>query len=169
MVPAGSGRASADAPQRAVSVEVATAVKKKMPVRLDALGTVTPIASVAVKARVDTEIVGVHFRDGAMVRQGDVLFTLDGRRSRRRSSSVEAVIAGAKAQLEQAPRDVDRYTELVARERHAVGHAQQREDPGQYLRARRRNPTRRSSKICKVQLGYCTSARRSPAASAWPT
>ena len=35
--------------------------------RIDALGTVTPIASVAVKARVDTEIIGVHFRDGAMV------------------------------------------------------------------------------------------------------
>ena len=50
---------------RAVSVEVASAVKKRMPVRLEALGTVTPIASVAIKARLETEIVGVHFRDGA--------------------------------------------------------------------------------------------------------
>src|SRR6266852_7456807 len=73
--------AVAQAPRapRAVSVEVATAVKKKMPVRIDALGTVTPIANVAVKARVDSEIVGVHFRDGAMVRQGDLLFTLASR------------------------------------------------------------------------------------------
>src|SRR5262245_15416827 len=64
---------------RTVPVEVALAEKTKTPVRIDALGTVTPIASVAVKTRVDSEIVGVHFRDGALVRQGDLLFTLDSR------------------------------------------------------------------------------------------
>ena len=100
---------------RAVSVEVASAVKKRMPVRLEALGTVTPIASVAIKARLETEIVGVHFRDGAMVRQGDLLFTLDSRQIEAEIKRVEAVIAGAEAQLEQALRDVARYTELVAR------------------------------------------------------
>jgi len=41
---------------RAVPVEVVTAVKKKVPVRVDLLGTVTPIASVAVKTRVDTQV-----------------------------------------------------------------------------------------------------------------
>ena len=41
---------------RAVPVEVVTAVKKKVPVRIDLLGTVTPIASVAVKTRVDTQV-----------------------------------------------------------------------------------------------------------------
>ncbi|MET0879234.1 MAG: efflux RND transporter periplasmic adaptor subunit [Tardiphaga sp.] len=100
---------------RAVAVEVAPAVRKKMPVRLEALGTVTPIASVAIKARLETEIVGVHFRDGAMVRQGDLLFTLDSRQIEAEIKRVEAVIAGAEAQLEQALRDVARYTELVAR------------------------------------------------------
>jgi multidrug efflux system membrane fusion protein len=100
---------------RAVSVEVAPVVKKRMPVRLEALGTVTPIASVAIKARLETEIVGVHFRDGAMVRQGDLLFTLDSRQIEAEIKRVEAVIAGAEAQLEQALRDVARYTELVAR------------------------------------------------------
>ena len=62
---------------RPVPVEIAKAVRKKVPVRLDALGTVTPIASVALKARVDTTIVGVHFQDGARVTKGDKLFTLD--------------------------------------------------------------------------------------------
>src|SRR5674476_1488527 len=64
-------------PARVVPVDIATAVRKKVPVRLDALGTVTPMASVAIKARVDTAIVGVHFRDGAHVNKGDLLFTLD--------------------------------------------------------------------------------------------
>jgi multidrug efflux system membrane fusion protein len=41
---------------RAVPVEVVTAVKKKVPVRVDLLGTVTPIVSVAVKTRVDIQV-----------------------------------------------------------------------------------------------------------------
>src|SRR5262245_7169078 len=64
---------------RAVAVDVTTAVKKMVPVRIDLLGTVGPIASVAVKTRMDSEIVGVHFRDGANVNRGDLLFTMDSR------------------------------------------------------------------------------------------
>src|ERR1700749_1991417 len=56
---------------RLVPVDVATAVKREVPLRVDLIGTVTPIASVAVKTRIDTEIVGVHFKDGAMVKTGD--------------------------------------------------------------------------------------------------
>jgi len=100
---------------RAVPVDVATAVKKKVPVRIDSLGTVTPIRNVAVKARVDSEIVGVHFSDGATVREGDLLFTLDSRAIEAQVKQVQGVLTSAKAQLEQAERDVERYTELVAR------------------------------------------------------
>ena len=76
-----SQRAAAQAPrvQRAVPVAVATAEKKPVPIRIEALGTVTTIASVAIKPRVDTAITQVHFEDGARVRQGDVRFTLDSR------------------------------------------------------------------------------------------
>src|SRR6516225_851021 len=54
----GAAEAEKQAPAapRAVPVEVVTAVKKKVPVRVDLLGTVTPIASVAVKTRVDTQV-----------------------------------------------------------------------------------------------------------------
>src|SRR5947209_9666426 len=100
---------------RAVPVEVVTAVKKKLPVRVDLLGTVTPIASVAVKTRIDTEIIGVHFRDGAMVRQGDLLFTLDGRAIEAQIHQIEGQLARDRASLEGAERDVRRYTELVAK------------------------------------------------------
>jgi len=101
--------------QRAVPVEVVVAQKKKVPVRVDLLGTVTPIASVAVKTRVDSEITDVHFRDGAMVRQGDPLFTLDGRAIEAQIRQVEGQLARDRASLEGAERDVRRYTELVAK------------------------------------------------------
>jgi membrane fusion protein, multidrug efflux system len=100
---------------RAIPVEIATATRKAVPVRIDAIGTVMPIASVAIKARLETVITEVHFQDGASVKQGDLLFTLDSRQIEAEIKRVEAVIAGAQAQLEQAEADVQRYTELVAR------------------------------------------------------
>ena len=100
---------------RAVPVEIAKAVQRKVPLRLDAIGTVTPIASVAVKARVESAIVGVHFADGAQVKKGDLLFTLDSRQIEAEIKRVQAVIDGAEAQLAQAQRDVERYSELLNR------------------------------------------------------
>jgi membrane fusion protein, multidrug efflux system len=100
---------------RAIPVEVATAVKKTVPVRVEALGTVTPIASVAVKSRLETEIVSVHFADGALVEEGDVLFILDSRVLQAQIRQAEGVLARDKAQLEAAERDIRRYTELVAK------------------------------------------------------
>jgi multidrug efflux system membrane fusion protein len=100
---------------RAVPVEVAVAAKKTVPVRIEALGSVTPIRSVAIKPRIDSEIVGVHFRDGATVQQGELLFTLDSRAIEAQIKQVQGLLEGAKANLEQAERDVARYTELIAK------------------------------------------------------
>ncbi len=105
----------ASGPARSVPVEVAQAVRKKVPVRVDLVGTVTPIASVAVKTRVDTEIMQVHFRDGATVRQGELLFTLDSRAIEAQLHQAEGALAKDRAQLEGAERDVRRYTDLVAK------------------------------------------------------
>ena len=100
---------------RVVPVDVTTAVKKPMPVNLDALGTVMPIASVAIKARLETEIVGVHFVDGQEVKEGDLLFTLDGRALEAQVAQAEGMFAREQATLEGAERDLKRYTELIAK------------------------------------------------------
>jgi len=100
---------------RPVPVEVAKAVRKQVPVRVDAIGTVTPIASVAIKARLETTIIGVHFRDGAHVNKGDLLFTLDCRALDAQLAQTEGAIARDKAQLTGAERDVARYESLAAK------------------------------------------------------
>jgi multidrug efflux system membrane fusion protein len=105
----------AAAAARVVPVETAKAERKTVPVTLQALGTVTPIASVALKARVDTTITAVHFQDGALVHKGDPLFTLDGRAIEAQIAQTEGQIARDQAQLEGALRDVHRYTDLVAK------------------------------------------------------
>src|SRR3954465_11962440 len=111
------GNASAQGPQRPrpVSVEVATAERKPVPVDVDAIGMVTPISSVALKARLETTIVAVHFEDGAKVNEGDLLFTLDARQIDAQIEQAEGVLARDQAQLEGALRDVRRYTDLIGK------------------------------------------------------
>ena len=55
-------RSRAQAGARVVPVDTAVAEKKTVPVRVEALGTVTPIASVAIKSRLETVITAVQFR-----------------------------------------------------------------------------------------------------------
>jgi RND family efflux transporter MFP subunit len=153
-----SQRASAQSQrggQRVVPVAVAKAVRQSVPVRIAALGTVTTIASVAIKPRVDTAIVGVHFTDGARVKQGDVLFTLDGRQIDAEIKRVEAVIAGAEAQLEQAQRDVERYTDLVARNATPIVTLNNAQTLVNVSRATAES-NRAQLESLKVQLGFCT-------------
>ena len=98
-----------------VSVELAKAERKSVPVDVDAIGTVTPISSVALKSRLETTIVSVHFEDGAKVNEGDLLFTLDSRQIDAQIEQAEGVLAKDQAQLEGAQRDLKRYNDLVAK------------------------------------------------------
>lgn len=100
---------------RAISINVGKAVRRMTPVHVAALGNVTPMASVAVKPRVDSEILQVHFADGASVKQGEVLLTLDSRAIRAQIQQAEGNVARDQAQLEGAERDLRRYTELVSK------------------------------------------------------
>src|SRR5258706_14212981 len=111
------GGASAQGPQRArvISVELAKAERKPVPVDVDAIGTVTPISSVALKSRVETTIVSVHFEDGAKVNQGDLLFTLDARQIDAQIEQAEGMLARDQAQLVGALRDHKRYSELIGK------------------------------------------------------
>src|SRR5437764_150995 len=111
------GGASAQGPQRArvISVELAKAERKPVPVDVDAIGTVTPISSVALKSRVETTIVSVHFEDGNKVNQGDLLFTLDARQIDAQIEQAEGMLAKDQAQLEGAQRDFRRYSDLIGK------------------------------------------------------
>jgi multidrug efflux system membrane fusion protein len=140
---------------RVVPVDVAKAERKKVPVRLDALGTVTPIASVAIKARVDTQIVGVHFRDGQEVKKGDLLFTLDGRAIEAQIAQTEGQIARDQAQLEGAMRDVRRYIDLVAKSATPQTNLDNATTQADVYRAAIKSDTGLLNNL-KVQLSYCT-------------
>jgi len=149
------GAARSQAAARAVPVETATAQRKTMPVRLSALGNVTPVAGVAIKTQVDTTITEVHFRDGASVQKGDLLFTLDCRQIEADMKRVQAIIDGAQSTLEQAQRDVERYTDLAARNATPIVTLNNAQTAVNVSRATAES-NRAQLENLKVQLSFCT-------------
>lgn len=150
------GGAVAQAPsERVVTIDVAKAEKKMVPLTVDALGTVTPITSVAIKARLDTEIIGVHFADGARVKKGDLLFTLDDRQLRAQIAQAEGVVARDKAQLEGAERDIARFTDLVAKSATPVVNLDNAKTQADIFRAAIKADSATLDNL-KIQLGFCT-------------
>ncbi len=147
--------AQAPAQPRAVTVEVGQAEKKVVPYQVDALGTVTPMASVAIKSRLDNEITAVHFSDGARVKVGDVLLQLDTRAIEAQIRQAEGQLARDKAQLEGAERDVRRYTDLVAKGATPVTNLDNAKTQSDTFRAAIQSDQAMLDNL-KVQLSYCT-------------
>src|SRR3569833_2529222 len=111
----GGATVQGSARPRVISVELAKAERKPVPVDVDSSGTVTPISSVALKSRLETTIVQVHFDDGARVNEGDVLFTLDARQIDAQIEQAEGMLAKDQASLEGAQRDVRRFSDLIGK------------------------------------------------------
>ncbi len=96
-----------------VPVSVATAEQQTVPVRLQAIGNVEAYTTVAVKSRVDGQIVDVHFREGQEVRRGDVLFQIDPRPFQAALRQAEAQALRDVASRDQAASQEKRYQELL--------------------------------------------------------
>jgi RND family efflux transporter MFP subunit len=112
---AAKAQAQGPARPRTVAVQVASAERKQIPFEVDAIGTVSPIASVALKSRIETTITEVHFEDGARVKAGDLLFVLDARQIDAQIAQAEGTLARDRAQLAGAERDLKRYSELIGK------------------------------------------------------
>ncbi len=109
--------ASAAPPARPpVTVTVGKALRKSVPVRIDVIGTVQPVASVVMRARVDSQINQVLISDGATVKTGDILVKLDSRQLEAQIQQAQAMVAKDQTQLVQSQRDVARYADLVAKQ-----------------------------------------------------
>lgn len=97
----------------AVPVTVAPVVAKTVPVRLTAIGNVEPFTTVAVKARVDGQILSVHFNEGDEVRLGALLFEIDPRPFAAALQQVQANLLRDRALLGRAADQEKRYKELL--------------------------------------------------------
>jgi multidrug efflux system membrane fusion protein len=99
-----------------VAVKVAAVTEAIMPIRRRTIGWVEPMATVAVKSRIDSVILEQHAAEGAFVKPGDVLFILDDREVRATIARDEAAMAQHQAEVERARADLERVKTLVARQ-----------------------------------------------------
>src|SRR5437879_11414939 len=90
-----------------------------------------------------------------MVKKGDLLFTLDSRAIEAQAKQIEGQLAGAKANLEQAERDVTRYTDLLAKSATTVVTLQNARTQVNIWRAAVDSNTAQLENL-NIQLGYCT-------------
>lgn len=105
-----AGQTDADVPRVVRTTAIAT---RDVPVFLNAVGTVTPSATVTVRAQVQGMLASVNFKEGQMVARGDLLATIDDRALRAQLATAEGALLRDRAQLANARRDLERMRALV--------------------------------------------------------
>ena len=138
-----------------VPVSVATVTQQNVPVRLQAIGNVEPFSTVAVKARVDGQIVEVTFREGEEVRRGSVLFKIDARPFEAALRQVEANFLRDTAEKEQARSQERRYLELLQKNfvsKEAYAQIRTKADTAEAVA----QASRAAVDNAKLNLEYCT-------------
>jgi len=96
----------------ATPVLVAKATTRTVPVIIDTIGTLQARASVAIRSRVDGQIMETAFLEGAFVQKGDPLFRIDPRPFEAKLRETQANLARDQAAFDKAKSDFDRYQSL---------------------------------------------------------
>src|SRR6266403_1127007 len=97
-------------------VEVAVPVQKPVTRYLDATGNTASIKSVDLVARVQGFLQSINYQDGAFVKQGTTLFTIEPETYKLKLEQAQAAETGAQASLRQAEADFKRQSDLVQRQ-----------------------------------------------------
>lgn len=97
----------------AIPVSVAMVAQQTVPFRIRAIGNVEAYSTVALKSRVDGQIIEVNFREGQKVGKGAVLFRIDPRPFEATLRQAEANLLRDTGQRDQARSQERRYQELL--------------------------------------------------------
>jgi multidrug efflux system membrane fusion protein len=108
----GKGSGKGDRKGANVPVVAVPATTADVGVLLDGLGSVTPVATVTVRSRIDGQLMRLNFKEGQLVREGDLLAEIDSRAAQVQLSTAEGQLARDQALLKNAQLDLERYRTL---------------------------------------------------------
>ncbi len=111
----GQAPRAAPAPPPPPQVTVARPVAKMVTEQDEYVGRFVAVESVEIRARVSGYLEKVHFTDGQLVKQGDLLFTIDRRPFQVALEQARANLAQTRANLAYAVADLERGKDLVGR------------------------------------------------------
>ena len=97
-------------------VEVAVPLQRSITRYLEATGNTAPIKNVDLVARVQGFLQSIEYKDGAFVKEGTTLFTIEPDTYKLKLEQAQAAEAGTQASVKQADADFKRQTELVQRQ-----------------------------------------------------
>lgn len=109
-------KGKAGRPVRPVAVTVIAARLGDVPETLTGIGTVTPLKNITVRSRVDGQLLEVHFKEGQMVKAGDLLAQIDPRPFEAQRAQYQGQLAKDRALLANARLDLNRYQDLVKKD-----------------------------------------------------
>ncbi len=98
----------------AAPVTTAAAHAEDFAIRRRTIGIVESIATVVIKSRLDSQVTQQHIRDGQLVKQGDLLFTLDDRDLKAAIARDQAQVEKDQATADRTQLDLERYQRLIA-------------------------------------------------------
>jgi multidrug resistance efflux pump len=96
-------------------VLVTDVVKRDVPVYGEWVGTLAGFINAEIRAKVQGYLLKTTYQEGALVKEGDVLFELDPRQYQAAVEKAKADVAQTQAVLVRSQQNVDRYRPLVAR------------------------------------------------------
>ncbi|MBZ5507492.1 MAG: MdtA/MuxA family multidrug efflux RND transporter periplasmic adaptor subunit [Acidobacteriia bacterium] len=108
----GGGKGGHGGGQMTIPVAVAKAEVRDLPVLLNGLGSVDAFNTVAVKSRIDGQLVQVPVKEGQEVKQGELLAEIDPRPYQVQLSQAEATLFKDQAALKDARLNLDRFQQL---------------------------------------------------------
>ena len=114
--PQGGGRRGGGGANGTTPVDAVTAQLGDMPIYLDALGTVTPTATVTVRSQISGVLQTINFTEGQMVQKGQFLAQVDPRPYQAALLQAQGTLAKDMATLAAAKKDLERYKTLVAQD-----------------------------------------------------